>query len=315
MAALYDALVPSPVFQVLKVFRLAAMAFSTCSFHHQVSRRQRLGGVVPHTSSVVLSRQVLMLFQISSVAASATPADTLKCKLKTSWKWLLIWGPLSIQTLRRWMNLHLDFGSTSILMSHRRNWCCRATSSLLHLWQVSRLVPDEMAVTFLETCSQEAGWMLGHTLGFSHPQHLVPACQSQCHHALLCIQCLHGLRGHSNLHMGSEIRILGSWQSQHAADQRIGPYPHHLDHSVRHTQTERSTISFTKMILSETLCISKTFSIHSSATNTPTPYTSSNFVISGPVELVPGILALDCAAVAIMVSSLLNTADIHFSAG
>ena len=35
---------------------------------------------------------------------------------------------------------------------------------------VSRLVRDEMAVTFLETCSQEAGQMLGRTLGFSHPQ-------------------------------------------------------------------------------------------------------------------------------------------------
>ena len=33
----------------------------------------------------------------------------------------------------------------------------------------------------------------------------------------------------------SEILMLGSWQSQHAADQRT----HHLDHSVRHTQTER----------------------------------------------------------------------------
>ena len=41
---------------------------------------------------------------------------------------------------------------------------------------VSRLVRDEMTVTFLETCSQEAGQMLGPTLGFSHPQHLVPAC-------------------------------------------------------------------------------------------------------------------------------------------
>ena len=29
---------------------------------------------------------------------------------------------------------------------------------------VSRLIRDEMAVTFLETCSQEAGWVLGHTL-------------------------------------------------------------------------------------------------------------------------------------------------------
>ena len=49
-----------------------------------------------------------------------------------------------------------------------------------------------MAVTFLETCSQEAGQMLGCTLGFSHPQHLVLACHTPSHHALPCIQCLHG---------------------------------------------------------------------------------------------------------------------------
>ena len=66
------------------------------------------------------------------------------------------------------------------------------------------------------------------------------------------------------------------------------------------------SMSFTKMILSETLWTSKTFSIHSSATNT---YTSSAIVISWPVELVPGVLALDCATVAATVSSLLNAAD------
>ena len=32
--------------------------------------------------------------------------------------------------------------------------------------------------------SQEAGWMLGHTPGFSLPQHLVPACHTPTHHAL-----------------------------------------------------------------------------------------------------------------------------------
>ena len=49
------------------------------------------------------------------------------------------------------------------------------------------------------------------------PQHLVLACRTPSHHALPCIQCLHG---HSSLHLGSEIRILGSWQSQHTADLR-----------------------------------------------------------------------------------------------
>ena len=37
-AASYDALVPLPVFQALKAFSFAAMAFSAYSFHHQVSR-------------------------------------------------------------------------------------------------------------------------------------------------------------------------------------------------------------------------------------------------------------------------------------
>ena len=56
---------------------------------------------------------------------------TCRCahKLKTSWKWLLVWGSLSFQTLRQGVNLRLDFGGTSILMSHTRSWCCRATSS------------------------------------------------------------------------------------------------------------------------------------------------------------------------------------------
>ena len=105
------------------------MAFSTCSFYHQVSRHQRWGRVVPHTSSVVLSSPVLILFQISSVAPPAIPADVLTCTLKTSWKWLLVWGSLSFQTLRWGVNLRLDFGGTSVLMSYTRSWCCRATSS------------------------------------------------------------------------------------------------------------------------------------------------------------------------------------------
>ena len=110
----------------LKAFHLAAVAFSTYSFHQQVSGRHWWGWVVLHTSSVVLSRPVLMLFQISLVAASATPADALTCELKTSWKWLLVWG---FQTYRWGANLCLDFGGRSVLMLHTRSRCCRATSS------------------------------------------------------------------------------------------------------------------------------------------------------------------------------------------
>ena len=130
-----------------------------------------VGRDVPHTSSVVLSNPVLMLFQRSSVAPSATFADVLTCK---TWKWLLIWGSLNFQILRWGVNLRLDFGGTSILMSHTRSWCCRATSSpgitftsvtsLSMVLQkrmnvcgyVSWLVHDEIAVTFLEQVFQRS---------------------------------------------------------------------------------------------------------------------------------------------------------------
>ena len=39
------------------------------------------GRVVPHTASVVLSKPVLRLFQMSSLIASASLADTLTCSL------------------------------------------------------------------------------------------------------------------------------------------------------------------------------------------------------------------------------------------
>ena len=82
-------------------------------------------------------------------------------------------------------------------------------------------------------------WLTPTVLWFSHPQHLIPACHTPSHHALPCNQCLHSLHGRFNLHIGSDILILGSWQSQHAADKRTDPSPHHLGHSVGHTQTER----------------------------------------------------------------------------
>ena len=60
--------------------------------------------------------------------------------------------------------------------------CDKAHGPSLSARLCSRFVCDEMAVTFLETCSQEAGRMLGRTLEFSHPQHLVPACHTPSHH-------------------------------------------------------------------------------------------------------------------------------------
>ena len=80
----------------------------------------------------------------------------------------------------------------------------------------------------------------------------------------------------------------------------------------RKVTTPWPTISFTKMILSETL--------HRKIFLYPLfhhkhSYTSSAFVVSRPVELVPGAHALDCVAVTTTVSDVLNTADIHFPAG
>ena len=108
--------------------------------------------------------------------------------------------------------------------------------------------------------------------------------------------------------------VLGSWQSQHTAHQRTGPSslrPLCGAYTDRKVTTRCPTISFTKVILSETLHL-KTFLYplfrHEHC------YTSSAFVVSGLVKLVPVVLVLDCAAVATTVSGLLNTADNHFPA-
>ena len=98
--------------------------------------------------------------------------------------------------------MRLDFGGTSILMSHVAEllplqgslfYICdklehgptEKDEVCLHGY-VSRLVCDEMAVTFLETCSQETGQMLG----FSHPQHLVPACHTPSMHFPVSSACI-----------------------------------------------------------------------------------------------------------------------------
>ena len=80
-------------------------------------------------------------------------------------------------------------------------------------------------------------WQLNTFLAAAWRQRLHLLCPS--HHALPCIQWQHGLRDHSNHRTGSKIQIWGSYQSQQAAGQRTGPYPHHLVHSVGHTQTKK----------------------------------------------------------------------------
>ena len=125
------ALVPLPVFQALKAFPLAAMAFSTCSFHHQVSRRQWLDAVVPYTSLVLTPH---LCWAGQSLCYSWYPQWQHQLQLQThlhvSWRPVnnYSWWSLSFQTLRWGMNLCLYFGRTSILISLTRSWCCRVSS-------------------------------------------------------------------------------------------------------------------------------------------------------------------------------------------
>ena len=59
-----------PAFHALKAWRLAVMVSSTSLFHHQVSRHHRWGFVVPHTSSVVFSKPVLVLPRFPQYSSS-----------------------------------------------------------------------------------------------------------------------------------------------------------------------------------------------------------------------------------------------------
>ena len=142
--------------------------------------------------------------------------------------------------------------------------------TLLHLWclrMVLRQMMKSMCVAW-NMCSQEAGWMLGLTLEFSHPQQLVPACHTPCHHAFPFINCLHGLHGRSNLHMGSKIPhgiensdpgILAvtarSWSKNGSLTSSLRPLCG--AYTDRQVTTRWPPISFTQMILSESLCTIK----------------------------------------------------------
>ena len=149
----------------------------------------------------------------------------------------------------RGLALRLDFVGMLILMSHTRSWCCRATSlpgitftSVTSLCMVLQKRIKSICMADFPTCmwwdgchiswnmcSQEAGQMLGHTLGSFLPQDLVQVCHIPSHHALPFTQCMacnaftQCLHGCSNLCRRSRIQILGSWQSQHTAGQRTGP--------------------------------------------------------------------------------------------
>ena len=118
-------------------------------------------------------------------------------------------------------------------------------------------------------------------------------------------QSPHGIR---NSDAGILAATARSWSKNRSLTSSLKPLCG--AYTDRKVTTRWPIMSFTKIILSLNL---KNFLYplfchkHS--------YTSSAFVISWPVELVPGVLALDCAAAATTVSGLLNAADIHFPAG
>ena len=146
------------------------MAFSTCSFHHQVSWCQRRGRIVPHTSSIVLSRPVLMLFQISSVISYT-------CRCTHMWIEDLLEMFASLRVFKlsnfkargelalgfRWhISPHVAYKRLMLqgyFLARDHFYICdkfahglQKKDEVCLCGHVSRLVRDEMAVTFLETC-------------------------------------------------------------------------------------------------------------------------------------------------------------------
>ena len=235
-----------------------------------------------------------MLFQISSVAASATPADALTCKSKTSWKWLLVWGFISFQTLRREVNLRLDFGGTSILMLHTKSscaWLLPRQGSPLHLWQVCAWSYRKRWSLSMWLRFPSCMWWDGCLVSWN----MIPKSRSNARAYSRVLspstsgsdlpypipQCTllypvpaqrtwpfwssHGIR---NSDPGILAVTASSWSKNRSLTSSLRPLC--KAYTDRKIMTRWPTISFAKMILSETLCTSKTFSIHSSATNTPT---------------------------------------------
>ena len=111
---------------------------------------------MPH-SSVVLNSPVLMLFQISSVTASAPPADALTCKLKT-WNLVRVFKLPNFKArgelvLGFWWHINPPIPYKKLMLQGyflardhflRMKSICEAT--------FPRLLCDEMAVIFLLTC-------------------------------------------------------------------------------------------------------------------------------------------------------------------
>ena len=190
------------------------------------------------------------------------------------------------------VNLRLDFGGTSILMLHTRSWCCRATSSpgitftsVTSLRMVLRKRMKSICVAmshflkhvFPRSRSNARAYsriLSPSTSGFSLP-YPIPPCTSLYPvpaWPTWLFQSPHGIR---NSDAGILAVTARSWSKKRSLTSSLRPLCG--AYTDRKVTTCWPTMSFTKMILSETLWTSKTFSIHSSATNTPTPAVPLSF--------------------------------------
>ena len=192
----------------------------------------------------------------------------------------------SFQTLRRRVNLRLDFGGTSIFISHTRTWCCRASSSpgitfisVTSLRMVLRKRLKSICVAaFLDLYIMKwqsrflknvfprsrsnaraysrvlAPSTCGSGLPYPFPPctflYPVPA------RPLWSFQSPYGIRISDPGILAVTAR---SWSKNRPLTSSLRPLCG--AYTDRKVTTRWSTIGFTKMILSETLCTSKPLSI------------------------------------------------------
>ena len=205
--------------------------------------------------------------------------------------------------LRRGVNLHLNFCDTSILMLHTRSWYCRPTSSpgvnFTSVTSLSMVLRKRMKSICMATFPNlyVMRWLsrfLKHVFprnrlnaraysrvlspstsgsGLPYP---IPPCTSLYPVPARPTWPFQNSYGNRNSDPGILAVTACSWSKNRSLTSSLRPLCG--AYTDRKVTTCWLTIRFTKMILSETLCPSKTFSIHSSATNTPTSAVPLSFL-------------------------------------
>ena len=192
---------------------------------------------------------------------------------------------LSFQTLRWGVTLGLDFGSTPILMSHTRSWCCWATSSpeitftsvtslRMVLWKRMKSIcvvmfPDLSVMGRLSRFLKHV-YLRSRSNARAYSRILSPSTSGSglLYPILPCtslypvpawptwpFQSPHGIR---NSDTGILTVTARKWSKNRSLTSSLRPLcGAYIDRKVT---TRWPTINFTKMILSETLCTSKTLS-------------------------------------------------------